>query len=93
MAERKTDEQKLQELEKKMAQLQAQKKAIAQRAKEKERKERTRRLIENGALAEKYFQAEKMKPEDFQKLLERIVRIEQVKNIITTPVKEDVVNE
>ena len=55
MAERKTPEQKLEELEKKMEQLKAQKKAIQAKQSKLERAQRTRRLIENGALAEKYL--------------------------------------
>ena len=65
MAERKTPEQKLEELEKKMSQLQAQKKSIQQKQSKIERAQRTRRLIENGALAEKYFLNE-----DYTKALE-----------------------
>ena len=52
MAERKTNEQKLEELEKKMEQLKAQRKAIIAREKAAERKARTKRLIEIGAEVE-----------------------------------------
>lgn len=52
MANRRTDEEKLLELEQKMAQLQNQKKAIQARVSEKERKVRTKRLIETGAEVE-----------------------------------------
>lgn len=52
MAERKTNEQKLAELDKKLAQLQQQKKALLQREKQAERKARTKRLIEVGAVVE-----------------------------------------
>lgn len=82
MAERKTPEQQLAELEKKMEQLQAQKKAIQQKKSKAERAERTRRLIENGALAEKYLHCEKVEPADFEKLLQKLVQIEAVKNIL-----------
>ena len=54
MAERKTPEQKIKKnLKKKMEQLKAQKKAIQAKQSKLERAQRTRRLIENGALAEK----------------------------------------
>lgn len=82
MAERKTDAEKLQELEKKMAQLQAQKKAIEARTKDKERKARTRRLIEIGALSEKYFNCANIEPSEFENLLKRLVYIEQVKSLL-----------
>lgn len=55
MMARKTDDEKLQELEEKMAQIKAQKQQIANRIQTKERKERTRRLIQVGAIFEKYF--------------------------------------
>ena len=45
---------KLEDIEKRIAQLQAQKKAIISKAKAKERKERNHRLIQVGALVEKY---------------------------------------
>jgi hypothetical protein len=44
---------KLEEIDKKIQQLQAQKQAILNREKQKERKDRTRRLIEIGAIIEK----------------------------------------
>ncbi len=46
---------KIESIEKKIEQLKAQKQAIIQREKEKERKDRTRRLIQMGALFEKYL--------------------------------------
>lgn len=71
--------ERLKKIDEKMAQLKAQKQAIINREKEKERKERTRRLIQNGALAEKYFNCEGIAPEDFEKELQRIVAIPEVK--------------
>ncbi|MGF9944639.1 hypothetical protein ABEX44_15455 [Priestia megaterium] len=55
---RKTDEEKLQELELKMEQIKARKQQVEARLKEKERKARTKRLIEVGAIFEKYFAIE-----------------------------------
>ena len=55
---RKTDTERLLELEKKMEQLKARKQQVESRMKEKERKERTRRLIQVGAIFEKYFDIE-----------------------------------
>lgn len=88
MAERKTPEQKLEELEKKMEQLKAQKKAIQAKQSKLERAQRTRRLIENGALAEKYLRCEKVEPADFEKLLQNLVTIDTVKTIIKENVNE-----
>ena len=55
---RKTDAERLLELEIKMEQLKARKQQVESRMKEKERKERTRRLIQVGAIFEKYFNIE-----------------------------------
>ena len=83
MATRKTPEEKLLELEKKQEQIKAQKKAIQSKISKAERAQRTRRLIENGALAEKYFNCEKIEPADFEKLLQQLVQIEQEKSIVS----------
>lgn len=45
-------DKKIEDIEKKIAQLKAQKQALVQREKEKERKARTKRLIEMGAILE-----------------------------------------
>ena len=58
MSARKTDEERLQELEKKMEQIKARKQQVETRLKEKNRKARTKRLIEIGAIFEKYFELE-----------------------------------
>jgi mannitol-specific phosphotransferase system IIBC component len=55
---RRTDEERLQEIEKKMEQMKAKKQQVETRLKEKERKQRTKRLIEVGAIFEKYFEIE-----------------------------------
>lgn len=83
MAERKTNEQKLAELEKKLEQLKAQKKAIQAKQNKIERAQRTRRLIQNGALAEKYLNCENIAPEDFEKLLVEVIKIYEVKTLIS----------
>ena len=88
MSTRKTPEEKLLELEKKQEQIKAQKKAIQSKISKAERAQRTRRLIENGALAEKYFNCEKIEPADFEKLLQKLVQIEQVKSIVS--VKQEI---
>lgn len=55
---RKTDEDRLQELEKQIEQMKARKQQVENKIKQKERKERTRRLIQVGAIFEKYFEIE-----------------------------------
>ena len=71
--------EQLKKIDERMAQLKAQRQAIINRQKEKERKERTRRLIQNGALAEKYLGCEGLSPEEFEKELQRIVKLPGVK--------------
>lgn len=75
-----SDTERVQKLEEKIRQLTNQKNAIASRAKEKERKYRTRRLIQNGALAEQYFNCTGIEPADFELLLKKLIEIEAVKD-------------
>ena len=66
------EEKRLQDIREKMSQLKAREQGIIARAKEKERKQRTHRLIQNGALAEKYLHCENLEPKEFEKVLKRI---------------------
>ena len=81
MAERKTPQERLSDIDKRMNQLKAQKKALETKTKSDERKKRTRRLIQNGALAEQYFNCTNIEPEQFELLLKQITAIDAVKNI------------
>lgn len=63
--------ERIEKIEQKIKQLKAQKQAIVQREKEKERKARTRRLIQIGALAEKYLDIHT--PEDMENWLKEFV--------------------
>ena len=75
------EEKRLQNLREKMANMKRQEQSLIARAKEKERKARTHRLIQNGALAEKYLDCEKMEPAEFEKKLKGIVNaLNAVKN-------------
>lgn len=78
MSDRKSNEQRLLELEKKLEQLKAQKKALQARQRTAEQKARTRRLIQNGALSEQYFNCKDIEPEEFEKLLQKIVAVKDV---------------
>jgi hypothetical protein len=68
------EEQRLNSLRGKMAQIKAQEKEILARDKKRQRKERTRRLIQNGALAEKYLQCKDMPSAEFEKVLKEIAK-------------------
>lgn len=82
MANRKTAEERLQELNKKLEQLNNQKKQLLAKQKQEERKARTRRLIQIGALSEKYFDCANIEPEDFEKLLKEIIVIGGVQELL-----------
>lgn len=62
---RKSPEEKLAEIEKKMEQLKARKQRMQQQISQKERKERTRRLIEIGAIFEKNFELQSKEEAEF----------------------------
>lgn len=66
------EEKHLQGIREKMSQLKTQEQSFIARIKEKERKLRTRRLIQNGALAEKYLNCENIAPIEFEKVLKDI---------------------
>jgi Na+-translocating ferredoxin:NAD+ oxidoreductase RnfC subunit len=67
------EDQNLTSIREKMAQLKARQDAILARDKKRQRVERTRRLIQNGALAEKYLHCEGMPPQEFEKVLKKLV--------------------
>lgn len=56
------------DVEKRIQQLQERKKNIQRLASERERKKRANRLIQTGALAEKYFEIEKLSIEERESL-------------------------
>jgi len=68
------EEKRLENIRERMAKMKKQEQGILARAKEKERKARTRRLIENGALAEKYLNCEEMEPAEFEKVLKGVAK-------------------
>ncbi|KAB3587237.1 hypothetical protein GAY21_23525 [Phocaeicola vulgatus] len=64
---RKSEQERLREVEQKIEQLRAQKQQLETRVKEKERKERTRRLIQIGAVFEKWWDVQT--PEEAELLI------------------------
>jgi len=66
------EQKRLQNIREKMAQMKAQEKTILALERTRQRKERTRRLIKIGMLAEKYLECENMNPQDFEKLLKQL---------------------
>ncbi|UQZ76242.1 hypothetical protein C2I17_17720 [Niallia circulans] len=55
---RRTEEERLVDLEEKIRKIQLEKQRLANQVRQKERKERTRRLIQVGGLMEKHFEIE-----------------------------------
>ena len=65
---------RLEKIKDKIAHMKAQQNTILARDRERQRKARTRRLIQNGALAEKYLQCENMEPQEFEKVLKNLIK-------------------
>jgi|GEM_PF-1903950 len=76
-----TPNEQLEKLQEKINQLRQQKQLITNREKEKQRKQRTHRLIQNGALAEKYFNVEGIEPDEFEKILKKLVELSGIESI------------
>ena len=77
------EQKRLQQIREKIALMREQEKVILAKDKQRQRKERTHRLIQNGALAEKYLQCENITPQEFEKLLRAIVDSPAVKEILS----------
>ena len=76
------EQQRLEKIRGKIAEMKAQEQAIVARDKKRQRKERTRRLIQNGALAEKYLNCEGVPPQEFEKILQKIASADALKNLL-----------
>ena len=77
-----TLEEKKEKLERQIAQKKAQLNKLQQQQRKQERAARTRRLIEHGALAEKYLRCPDIATGNFEKLLAQIVAIDAVKALL-----------
>lgn len=71
-----TDKEKanLEKLHNKIEQMKARERSIIAKEKKRKQRENTRRLIQNGTLAEKYFSCENMQPEQFEKVLQAVIK-------------------
>ena len=76
------ESQRLARLDEKMEQMKAQKQDILAKEKKRQRNERTRRLIEIGALSEKYFGVKDIQPKDYENFLKAVLEIEGIQEII-----------
>jgi len=68
--------QRLAKIDEKLEQMKAQKQDIISKNRKRQRQERTRRLIQIGALTEKYFDMEDIEPKDFENFLKAFLGIE-----------------
>jgi len=74
--------QRLAKIDEKMEQMKAQKQDILAKEKKRQRQERTRRLIQIGALSEKYFNMKDIQPADYENFLKSLLTVDEVnKNI------------
>ena len=80
-------EERLKRIEEKKAQLENRKKEILKSYKKQERAKRTRRLIQIGALAEKYFDCKEISPEEFDTLLRNLFEKDVFRDFIEQQTK------
>ena len=73
------DAQRLERIDEKMEQMKAQRQDILAREKQRQRKERTRRLIQIGALSEKYFDVKDIQPENYERFLKMLLAVQGAK--------------
>lgn len=76
------DKQRLAKVTEKLEQIKAQRKDILSRENKRQRNERTRRLIQIGALTEKYFDLKDIQPTDYEKFLQAFIPIKNMDNSI-----------
>jgi len=70
------DAQRLAKIDEKMEQMKAQKKDIVARNNKRQRQERTRRLIQLGAMTEKYFDVKDIEPAAYEVFLKELLAIQ-----------------
>lgn len=78
---KKSEQEKLEEINKRMEQLKIQKQQIQAKLNQKERKERTRKLIQMGAVFEKWFELHSLEEaEDVARTFQQMVKSHLQKN-------------
>ena len=84
MAERKSEQERIKQIDQQLAELKAKRRALAVMAAKKERAARTRRLIQIRALSEKYLDCYNISVENYEILISRIVNLPAVKELLNT---------
>jgi hypothetical protein len=85
---RKSDEERLRELEEQMEKMKARKQQIQSRLSQKERKARTKRLIEVGAIFEKHFEIEGQEQAEKIALMLKNYVAKHKKKFLSMPIEE-----
>jgi len=73
------DAKRLERISEKLEHMKAQRQDILAREKKRQRKERTRRLIQIGALSEKYFDWKDVNPKEYEKFLQGLLLVQGIK--------------
>jgi len=76
------DIQRLERISEKMEHMKAQRQDILAREKKRQRKQRTRRLIQIGALSEKYFDVKDIHPAQFERFIKALIDAQGAKAVI-----------
>ena len=76
------DAKRLERISEKLEHMKAQRQDILAREKKRQRKERTRRLIQIGALSEKYFGYKDVEPAEWEKFLRGLLGYESVRDFV-----------
>ena len=74
------EKQRLEKISAKLEQIKAQRQDILTREKKRQRKERTHRLIQIGALSEKYFDVKDIQPTEYEHYLKELLAIRAVRD-------------
>jgi len=76
------DAKRLEKISEKLEYMKVQRQDILAREKKRQRKERTRRLIQVGALSEKYFGFKDVHPVEFEKFVQALLDAEGAKEVV-----------
>jgi len=76
------DTKRLERISEKLEHMKAQRQDILAREKKRQRKERTRRLIQIGALSEKYFDLKDVHPVEYEKFMKTFFDRQGVKEYV-----------
>jgi len=78
------DAQRLAKIDEKMEQMKAQRQDILAKERRRQHRERTHRLIQIGALSEKYFDVKGMVPSDYEAFLKSLLSVDNIVENIAT---------